>query len=85
MGVLEDRISRLERRQDELDDHGERLARVETRLEYLPKIDARLDDICRKMDEHNKVDRKNGNVVIPVAVVVGAIELVRQILTYLQG
>lgn len=85
MGAVEERIARVERRVDELEDLVERLVRVETRLEYLPRIERRLDDMCKKIEEHNKVDKKNGNVVIPVAAVVGAIEVVRQILLYLNG
>lgn len=85
MGAMEDRLARVEDRVDGFDDTRERLARVETRLEYLPRIEARLDDICKKMDEHNKVDRKNGNVVIPVAAVVGVIEIARQLVQYYLG
>lgn len=65
---------------DQVADMRERVAVIETRVERMPVIESKLDLLQRSVDAHNALDKKSGSVVIPVAAVVTALEIVKEVL-----
>lgn len=55
---------------DQVSDIRERVARIETRIGYLQ----------RAMDKHAETMKSGGNVVIPVALVVTVLEIVKAVI-----